>query len=199
MIDYNKIKRILENDYKDCYGTITEISSDNRDKNKTILFIVNNKVSINFDAKLSKKFKSENETQGNTEFKSVDMLNIKNDTIDLIEFKNITSKKDNYYNKLKVQGIESLIVLFKLLKKERLIETFNQLFDFDFIKINYYIIVPDKLDSNNYSDNEQNRNRLEKLCLFSRLESEYSHKFFYDVSSYTANSFNKNYIDVYIN
>ncbi|WP_157153910.1 hypothetical protein [Brachyspira murdochii] len=76
------------------------------------------------------------------------MLHIKNDTIDLIEFKNITSKKDNYYNKLKVQGIESLIVLFKLLKKEKLIETFNQLFDFNFIKINYYIIVPDDLSPN---------------------------------------------------
>ncbi|CRF32194.1 hypothetical protein BRSU_0639 [Brachyspira suanatina] len=199
MIDYNEIKTILENNYIDCYSTITEISSDNRDKNKTILFLINNKRAINFDAKLSKKFKSTEETHGNTEFKAVDMIHIKNDTIDLIEFKNITSKKDNYYNKLKVQGIESLIVLFNLLKKEQLINTFNQLFDFNFIKINYYIIVPDKLGANNYSYNEQNRNRLEKLCLFSRLETEYSHKFFYNVTAYNASSFENNYINVHIN
>ncbi|PTY41056.1 hypothetical protein [Brachyspira hampsonii] len=78
MIDYDKIKRILENDYKDCYDTISEISLDDRDKNNVVSLIDDkNKKSINFDKKLSKKFKSENETRGNTEFKSVDMLHIK--------------------------------------------------------------------------------------------------------------------------
>lgn len=199
MIDYNEIKIRLENNYVDCFSTITEISSDNRDSKKTILFIINNKRAINFDAKLSKKFKSIKETKGNPEFKSVDMIHIKNNTLDLIEFKNITSKKkENYYNKLKVQGIESLIVLFYFFKEEQLINSFNQLFDFDFIKINYYVIVPDSLINDKYSDNDLNRSRLEKICLFHRLESEYSNKFFNEVSTYSASSFEKFYINKYL-
>ncbi|MEI0537805.1 hypothetical protein [Brachyspira pulli] len=198
MIDYNKIKTILENDYKDCYDTISDISLDDRDKNN-IVYLINdqNKKSINFDKKLSKKFKAETEIGNEAEFKSVDMLNIRTSNIDLIEFKNI-NKPTNYKDKLKIQGIESLIVLFNFLKEKQLINSFNQLFDFNFIKINYYIIVPDNLEANEYSDNNLNRNRLKKELLFNRLESEYSRKFFYDVTAYNASSFKTNYIDIYI-
>jgi hypothetical protein len=106
----NKITRdFIKKGY---FDTLSHISIDDSDGNKSISFFQSHKKYINFDGKVIKNIFKEKELKG------CDLLACKNNTLYLIEFKNSTRRQLNKNQKsaLKQKASESWMIIIKLLR-----------------------------------------------------------------------------------
>lgn len=188
-VSIGDLKNILSTNYSDCFKKITEVA---KDTDNGVEPLQNENTVLNFDEDFAKKFINI------TEFRAVDMLDIQNNEINLIEFKNGDLNKDH----LKVKGVESLIVLHLFLKKDFNISEFKKIFELD---INYYVVFngisnPRVVETpivQQPRTNAKNRNRVKRLEILARLYPFYESTYFKKVRIMNFENFEQNYLDKY--
>lgn len=176
----DKFWEILKTKYPDCFATIAETSLDSA-KNQ-ILSDFPYSV-IDFDGKLLKKLYSEAP-------KAVDMLHVSNSEVNLIEFKN-----GSFHNHdIKLKSVESLIFLFKIFKKEGLLNNFQDIFG---LKINFYLIFNDKVKTGLDStlSSTRMRLRLERKGILANFYPNYEGTYFSRVEILSTTYFESEYIN----
>lgn len=173
-----RLKAYLQDHYSECFDSIKEITKD--DTAQPPYLTERLEKAINFDGKLVEKFYKPSP-------KAVDMIDIQNSGINIIEFKNrpINSKlKED----LKLKGVETILILYEIMKKHGIIEKFCEVFS---LKINYYIIFfPEK-------NRNANRERFPKIDIEFGLK-KYEKKYFNKVEIMFMEQFEKEYIDKYL-
>lgn len=185
-----KIKECLNRKYSHCFDTLKEVSKDDRDQNNINYIFENEDLVIDFDSKLI-----DNIRVGGTKPSGVDMLHIINSEINLVEFKNGALEYEK--NEIKIKAIESLLMIFKLLKKESIISSFENIFN---LKINLYIVFNKELPKNSAvgcTYNARNRIRGKRVEILFRLYPDYETTYFKRVEIVDFDYFKKKYIDVH--
>ena len=165
----------------ECFSTISEASEDTTNR---IILCTSNHLVIDFDKKLIPKLIPES-----SDPKAVDMLHVHNSNINLVEFKN--GRFSNHDIKLK--GIESLIFLFKILKKMSLVNDFKELFS---LNINFYLVYNDAVHPNlpNSSSNRI-RARITNNSYIANFYPNYEGTYFSKIKIMPSTYFLKNYIN----
>lgn len=187
-VSIDDLKNILISSYSDCFKKITDVAKDTANESEPLQ---NENIVLNFDGDFAKKFIK------TSEFRAVDMLDIQNNEINLIEFKNGGLDKDQ----LKVKGVESLIVLHLFLKKNFNIVEFKKIFELD---INYYVVFnslsnPGVVETPIVQSqaNAKNRSRIRNLESLARLYPFYESTYFKKVRIMNFENFEQKYLDKY--
>lgn len=187
-VSIDDLTNILINSYSDCFKEITEVAKDTTNDAEPLQ---NQNIVLNFDGDFAKNFIK------TSEFRAVDMLDIQNNEINLIEFKNGSLDKDQ----LKVKGVESLIVLHLFLKKDFNVTEFKKIFELD---INYYVVF-NSLSNPEVREtpivqpqvNVKNRNRIRNLESLARLYPFYESTYFKKVRIMSFENFEQKYLGKY--
>lgn len=187
-VSIDDLKNVLTSGYSDCFKKITDVAKDTANGSEPLQ---NENTVLNFDGDFAKKFIR------TTEFRAVDMLDIQNNEINLIEFKNGGLDKDQ----LKVKGVESLIVLHLFLKKNFNIVEFKKIFELD---INYYVVFnslsnPGVVETPIVQPqaNAKNRSRIRNLESLARLYPFYESTYFKKVRIMNFENFEQKYLGKY--
>jgi len=182
------IKKLLLEKYNDCFDTLKEVAKDDHDKNNIIYPIESSIKVLNFDSKLAEKlYRIER-------LSSVDTLDIQNNTINLIEFKNGGIKSPD----LRLKGSESFIVLYKLLKENKILEKYSEIFQY---KFNYYIVLNNSVQKNQKylksTENYINRERLNIGSQIAELCPNYKGIYFEKIKVLSFDQFQEYYLEKY--
>lgn len=184
----NRLENILNSKFLDMKEPISEVSKNTRKGNITIN--LNHNV-FNFD-KITESIYGKNNAP-----KSVDMIHIQDNIIYLIEFKdafifNNKVKDDDKDIKIniKLKGIESLIILHKLL--ENLNINFSSLID---LNIYYYIVCKENID---IEANSINRSRIYNNSILAHIPN-YKGRYFKNIKISTFENFQNDFINKYFN
>lgn len=188
----NNLKSILMTKYLSDFDTLKEIAKDDSQGANSIQYPIQNTVinMINWDAKFKVKFSAE--------LKGVDTIDIQNEHINLIEFKNGGVSCSD----LRLKAVESIITIYNLLKHENLISDFDKVLG---LKFNYYIVlnpqVPKNTKYTSGTANQSMRNRLISLSSMAPIKQliapEYSNIFFKKIRVFTFDQFEAHYTNVY--
>jgi len=175
------IKKVFEDNYKDCYCSIKEIAFDENNKeypiDKEYLF-------LDFDLKLVNRYFPK---QG---IKSIDTIDFQGDNINFIEFKNGDIKSQDKMA-IKLKGIESLLTFFEIIKNKNIASDFKEIFNYN---INYYVVLNKDKNSDYFNPIRDRLNFNEKLA---RLYPDYENTYFKKVEVLSFEQFKDFYLDKY--
>ncbi len=176
----NELKELLKIEYASCFCSIREIAKDDKNEETPLN---DNFILLNFDEGVVKNFfKSEG-------IKTVDTVDIQGENINLIEFKNGIVKKEK--DAIKLKGIESILILFQILKTKNLIKNFKEIFDYN---INYYVVLNSEKNEKYFNIT---RGRLDKNEKLSRLYPDYQGTYFKRVEILSFEQFSELYLKKY--